>query len=180
MKFPFFCAYGKIKTSILSVYFIYEQSVKKRILMVQAKTGDTVKVHYTGKLDDGTIFDSSYNNKPIEFIIGNKKLIPDFEQAVLNMQKGEKKTITISSNKAYGPIRKELILKVERTKIPANINPKIGQILKFQKEAEGKNPAEVIAFGVIGITDTHLTLDANHPLAGKDLTFEIELVEIVS
>lgn len=154
--------------------------------MAQAKTGDTVKVHYTGKLEDGTVFDSSLQREPIQFKIGEKKLIPGFEDAVIDMSPGEKSTITIPSEKAYGQIRKELILSVERSKIPQNIKPEVGQVLKFQKQPdcdEGKcdhnHPDETVVFSVIGVTDTHLTLDANHPLAGKNLTFEIELIEIV-
>ncbi|MBU1008045.1 peptidylprolyl isomerase [Candidatus Dependentiae bacterium] len=153
--------------------------------MAQAKIGDNVKVHYTGKLKDGTVFDSSLQREPIQFTIGEKKLIPGFEEAVIDMAPGEQSTIIIPSEKAYGQIRKELILQVERTKIPQDLKPEIGQILKFQKQpacADGKcnqsHPEETIAFSIIGITDTHLTLDANHPLAGKDLTFDIELMEI--
>jgi len=156
--------------------------------MDQAKKGDTVKVHYTGKLPNGTIFDSSLEREPIQFIIGEKKLIPGFENTIIGMAPGDKTTITIQSEKAYGPIRKELIITVERNKIPHNVNPQVGQVLKFKKEptksCDGgcnnhNHGAETIVFSVIGVTDTHLTLDANHPLAGKDLTFYIELVEIL-
>ena len=147
--------------------------------MAQAKKGDHVKVHYTGKLEDGTVFDTSKERGPIEFTIGNKQIIPGFENAVIDMQPGEKKTAQITSDQAYGPVRNELVLNVERTKIPKDVKPEVGQILKFQKEPKpGEKEGEVIAFSVIGMTDTHIILDANHPLAGKDLTFEIELVEI--
>jgi len=147
--------------------------------MSQAKIGDTVKVHYTGKLEDGAIFDSSKERSPITFTIGEKKLIPAFEKAVIDMQPGATKTEKLSCENAYGPVRNELILNVEKEKIPKDLNPQIGQILKFQKKAvKDSDQAETISFSVIGITNTHIMLDANHPLAGKDLIFEIELLEI--
>lgn len=148
--------------------------------MAQAKKGDTVKVHYTGKLNDGTAFDSSREREPIQFVIGEKKLIPGFENAVIELSPGEKKTITIASDDAYGPHREELVISIEKNKIPTNVNPQIGQVLQFQKQSEtGDSKGETIALTVMGITDTHYTLDANHPLAGKDLIFEIELIEIL-
>lgn len=148
--------------------------------MAKAKKGDTVKVHYTGKLTDGSTFDSSLERKPIEFVIGEKKLIPGFEDAVINLQPGEKTKTFIPCAKAYGLHRKELVISIEKNKIPTNVNPKIGQVLQFQKQPEpGQTEGEVIALTVVSITDTHYNLDANHPLAGKDLEFEIELIEIL-
>lgn len=168
--------------------------------MSQAKSGDTVTVHYTGKLEDGTVFDSSKNKPaccgetscddasckegscegtPLKFTIGNKELIPGFEKAVIGMSPGDTATVTIPHTEAYGPVQEKLIFQVERTRIPENVKPKIGDILKFEKQDKDGKPAGVMALSVIGITDTHLTLDGNHPLAGKDLTFEIELVEIL-
>ena len=165
--------------------------------MAQAKTGDTITVHYTGKLEDGTIFDSSKKQpsccgqdscddgckekegEPLKFTIGNKELIAGFEEAVIGMEPGDTTTITIPHEKAYGPVKEKLIFKVEKTKIPPHVKPKIGDILKFEKQDKDGKPAGVMALGIIGITDTHLTLDGNHPLAGKDLTFDIELVEII-
>lgn len=147
--------------------------------MAQAKKGDKVTVHYTGKLANGNVFDTSANREPIEFVIGENKLIPGFEEAVINMQPGEKTTITIPSEKAYGPHREELVITVDRKDVPANIKPEIGQVLQFQKKPEnGEEKPVVIPFTVIAITDDKLKLDANHPLSGKDLIFEIELVEI--
>jgi peptidylprolyl isomerase len=145
--------------------------------MAKAKVGDSVEVHYVGTLDDNTKFDSSYGKEPIKFKIGDKQLIPDFEQAVIGMEPGEKKKIVVVSERAYGPIHNNLIIKVERSKIPPHINPHVGQVLHFREGTE-QNPGRAIAFSVIGATDTHITLDANHPLAGKDLFFEIELVKI--
>lgn len=148
--------------------------------MAQAKAGNAVRIHYTGKLEDGTIFDSSIKRDPIEFTIGDGKVIPGFEDGVVDMEPGQKKTIKIECEQAYGPHRQELVITVERTKIPDTVKPEMGQMLQFKKQDDqGKETGEIIAFCVTGITDTHLTLDANHPLAGKDLTFDLELVEIV-
>lgn len=148
--------------------------------MPQAKNGDTVKVHYTGKLSNENVFDSSHGKQPIEFKIGDKKLIPGFENAVIGMQPGEKTTITIPSAEAYGPRREDLVIEINRKEIPDHVKPEVGQVLQFQKkpEAEGEKP-QIIAFNVLAVTDTHLKLDANHPLAGKDLIFDIELLEIL-
>lgn len=149
--------------------------------MAQAKAGDTVKVHYTGKLENGNVFDSSRERAPVEFIIGQQKLIPMFEQAIIDMAPGATKTISIPHEKAYGPHRPEMVLAVGRDKIPADINPKVGEMLRFQKEpAPGKKEGETVVFTVAEIAKDHLKLDANHPLAGKDLIFDLELVEIIS
>lgn len=148
--------------------------------MAQAKKGDVVKVHYTGKLQDGSVFDSSRKQEPIQFTIGEKKVIPGFEEAVLKMQPGDTTTITIPSEKAYGPHRPELVVKLDRKEVPDNVKPEIGQVLRIKQEAPEKGGQErIFAVTITGITDTHITLDANHPLAGKDLTFEIELIEIL-
>ena len=142
--------------------------------MAQPKQGDTVKVHYTGKLDDGTVFDSSKNRSPLEFKIGEKKVIPGFEEAVINLNPGETKTIKIKADDAYGQYRNDLVITVDKKNLPQNLEPKIGQNLQIKQEND-----QIIIVTVTGITDSNVTLDANHPLAGKDLTFEIELVEIV-
>jgi len=153
--------------------------------MAQAKQGDTVKVHYTGKLEDGSVFDSSVERDPIQFTIGQKMVIPGFENAVVDMTPGDKATVSIPSDEAYGPVRDELLVTIERSQIPSDVDPQVGQVLKFQKQPDkccdkdGCAHNETIVFSVVGVTDTHLNLDANHPLAGKDLTFDIELVEIV-
>jgi peptidylprolyl isomerase len=139
-----------------------------------AKTGDTVQVNYTGKLADGTVFDSSVGRDPLEFTLGKGETIPGFEKAVLGMKVGEKKTVTIPSDEAYGPHFDDMVVEVPREKLPSNIEPKVGQML----EATGQN-GETIRFTVTSISDNGtVTLDANHPLAGKDLTFDIELVKI--
>ncbi|MCK4517413.1 peptidylprolyl isomerase [Candidatus Babeliales bacterium] len=148
-------------------------------MMAQAKKGDIVKIHYTGKLSDGTIFDSSLKREPIQFTVGEKKVIPGFEDAVLKMEPGDKSTVTIPSDKAYGPHRKELIAVIERKDVPKDVKMEVGQMLRIKQEPKEKGGQEqIFAVTVTGITDTHVTVDANHPLAGKDLTFELELVDI--
>lgn len=145
-----------------------------RILMSkEVKQGDVVRVHYTGKLENGTIFDSSKEREPIKFKIGDKSIIPGFEQAVLGMKEGEKKTVTIAPEKAYGPHMKELVSDVEKTNFPAHITPELGLQLEL-KQPEG--PAIVVT--ITSISGDNVTLDANHPLAGKNLIFDIELLEI--
>lgn len=143
--------------------------------MQHAKTGDTVKVHYTGKLDDGTVFDSSADRKPLEFKIGEGRIIPGFEKAVLGMQAGESKDETIPAEQAYGPRRDELMIQVDRGEIPADLNIEVGQHLQVTSP-----DGQEIPVMVQGVSETSVTLDANHPLAGRDLQFQIELVEIVA
>jgi peptidylprolyl isomerase len=139
-----------------------------------AKDGDTVQVNYTGKLADGTVFDSSIGRDPLEFTLGKGNMIPGFEKAVLGMKVGEKKTVTITSDEAYGPHLDNMVVEVSRDRLPADTEPKVGQMLS----ATGQN-GEEIRFTIISISDNGtVTLDANHPLAGKDLTFDIELVKI--
>jgi FKBP-type peptidyl-prolyl cis-trans isomerase 2 len=142
-------------------------------MMAKAKVGDTVKVHYTGKLDDGTVFDTSVDREPLEFTLGQGTLIPGFEEAVVGMQADESKTTTISHENAYGPHRPEMIAEVDRSRFPDNIEPAVGQHLQMRNE-EG----HVMTVVVTEISETSVTLDANHPLAGKDLTFDITLVGI--
>jgi peptidylprolyl isomerase len=142
--------------------------------MAQAKTGDTVNVHYTGKLDDGTVFDSSEGGNPLEFAIGEGNVIPGFEQAVIGMSPGDSKTATISSEEAYGPYYEERVLVVDRQQIPSDLPVDVGSQLQIQQQG-----GMVIPVVVTDITDGEVTLDANHPLAGEDLTFEIRLVSIV-
>jgi len=138
-----------------------------------AKTGDTVKVHYTGKLDDGTVFDSSNGREPLQFTIGEGQVIPGFEQAVTGMKPGESQTVKIPVEEAYGPYQQELVLVVGQDQFPADLEPEVGQQLQIT-QADGK----VTVVTVTGISESGVILDANHPLAGKDLTFEIELMEI--
>lgn len=141
--------------------------------MPKASKGDTVKVHYTGKLKDNTVFDSSKNRNPLEFKVGSGQVIPGFDKAVSGMNVGDIKSVTISSDQAYGPYRNDMVLEVEKDKFPDDIQPEIGQQLQINREND--NP---IGVTVTKISDDVVTLDANHPLAGKDLIFEIELIEI--
>jgi peptidylprolyl isomerase len=142
--------------------------------MKQAQHGDTVRVHYTGKLDDGTAFDSSAQREPLEFTLGQGQIIPGFENAVVGMQPGESKTETIPSEEAYGPHRDEMVIEVDRQQLPADLEPKIGQ--RLQVTQPDGNAVPVV---VTEVNPSQVILDANHPLAGKDLTFDITLVEIV-
>jgi peptidylprolyl isomerase len=141
--------------------------------MTQAKQGDTVSVHYTGKLDDGTVFDSSEGGAPLEFAIGSGSVIPGFEQAVIGMSPGDSKTATIPSDDAYGPYYEDRVLVVERQQIPADLPIDIGSQLQIQQQGGAAIPVVIT-----DITDGEVTLDANHPLAGENLIFEIRLVSI--
>ena len=141
---------------------------------MQAKVGDTVKVHYTGRLDDGTMFDSSVDKDPLEFTIGSGNIIPGFEQAVVGMSPGEQKTETILTDNAYGPYVEEMVIVVDRTQMPSEMEPEVGQQLQIQHEM-----GQIIPVIVTDVTGASVTLDANHPLAGENLIFEIQLLEIV-
>lgn len=142
--------------------------------MTQAQDGNTVKVHYTGKLDDGSVFDTSTGREPLEFTLGDGQLIAGFEEAVVGMSPGDTKTAAIPADEAYGEHDEDLVLQVQKTQIPAEIEPEVGQQLELRQE-DGHSFQVVVA----DVGDDVVTLDANHPLAGEDLTFDIELVEIV-
>ena len=142
--------------------------------MAQAKHGDRVTVHYTGKLADGTVFDSSVQGDALQFTVGDRQLIPGFESAVLGMSVGEEKTFIIPADEAYGAHNTELVFTVDRSSLPPQMNPAVGQ--RFQvRQQDGS----VTAVTVFAVSDANVTFDANHPLAGRDLTFEIQIVEIV-
>jgi peptidylprolyl isomerase len=141
--------------------------------LIMAKDGDTVKVHYKGTLGDGSVFDTSRDREPLEFILGSGSMIVGFDNAVNGMQVGEIKTVTIPPDEAYGPHREELVLIIERDRLPEGLEPTIGQ----QLEMSQPNGRTVIVI-VTHVSDVSITVDSNHRLAGKDLTFEIELVEI--
>ncbi len=142
--------------------------------MAEAKQGDTVNVHYTGKLKDGIVFDSSENHEPLQFTIGEGKVIPGFEKTVVGMNPGETRTTEISKEEAYGPYRDDLQFSVEKSILPEGMNPEVGQYLQMHQ-----NDGQIFNVQVMAVTDDQITLDANHPLAGKDLVFDIQLVEIV-
>lgn len=141
----------------------------------RAKQGDTVKVHYTGKLENGTVFDSSKSKSPIEFKIGDASIIVGFEHAIIGMRRGEAKTVKIHSENAYGPHLPELVSDVEKTQFPEHIKPELGQQLEI-RQPDG--PSIIVT--ITKIDDSMVTLDANHPLAGKNLIFDIELIDIVA
>jgi len=142
--------------------------------MAQARHGDTVKVHYTGKLEDGKIFDTSTNGDPLQFAIGEGQVIQGLEEAVIGMNPGESKTTRIPADKAYGPDRKEKVIELDRDRFPENLKPRLGQQLEI-RHADGRKTAVTVT----GVSESMVMLDANHPLAGKDLTFDIQLQEIV-
>jgi len=142
--------------------------------MAQAKTGDVVKVHYTGKLADGTVFDSSEGREPLQFKIGEGQLITDFEQAVVGMNPGDSKNIQITSENAYGPHHEEMVIEIDRKDLPENLDPKVEQKLQVRQ-----NEGQEFVVSVTAVTETSVTLDGNHPLAGKDLIFDIQLSEII-
>jgi FKBP-type peptidyl-prolyl cis-trans isomerase 2 len=141
--------------------------------MSLVKDGDTVKVHYTGKLEDGTVFDSSDGRDPLELKVGAGNVIPGFEKGVMGMEVGGSKTITIPADDAYGERRDDLTVSVKRTEFPENITPEVGQQLQL-KQPDG-NMVNVM---VTDVQEEQVTLDANHPLAGKTLIFDVEVVEV--
>ncbi|MGF1516491.1 MAG: peptidylprolyl isomerase [Nodosilinea sp.] len=143
--------------------------------MTQAKTGDSVSIHYTGKLQDGTVFDSSRDRDPLQFAIGNGEVIPGFEAAVVGMTPGDAKTEVIPAEKAYGPRQPEMVMVVERQQIPADIPLDVGLQLQLQGPA-----GQTVPVLVTDLSEAEVTLDANHPLAGETLIFDIELVAIAA
>jgi peptidylprolyl isomerase len=142
--------------------------------MTKAKTGDRVKVHFEGYLEDGTVFGSTMGDKPFEFTIGEKNMLPGFENAVVGMQKGDTKTITLPPEEAYGLHKKELISVMERSGFPKEINLEIGKRLRVRTQDGIYTMVTIKEF-----TEDRIVLDENDPLAGKTLSFKIELVEIL-
>ena len=142
--------------------------------MSKVKHGDTVRIHYTGRLEDGTVFDSSEGLRPLEFTMGEGEVIPGFEQGVVGMVPGESKRITVPVDLAYGPRNDEKIFKFDKKKAPTEFQPQIGQQIQMYR-ADGL-PLSVT---VIGISENSFTLDGNHPLAGKTLIFDTTLLEIL-
>ena len=136
-----------------------------------AAEGDTVHIHYTGRLDDGTVFDSSEGREPLEFVLGSGQVIPGFDDAVTGMEVGDTKTVMIPADRAYGAKRDELILDFPRAELPEGIDPQLGHQLQMSTP-----DGQVFQVEVVGTSEEGIVLDANHPLAGKDLTFDIELV----
>ncbi len=141
--------------------------------MSVAKNGDQVKVRYVGKFEDGVVFDTSEGQDALEFTIGQQEVIPGFDLAVVGMKVGESKTVNVPADQAYGPVQDELVAELERKDLPADIELVVGNHLEVSQD-----DGSTFSVNIADLTETTVTLDANHPLAGKDLTFEINLVEI--
>jgi FKBP-type peptidyl-prolyl cis-trans isomerase 2 len=143
---------------------------------MQAKSGDKVKVHYTGKLAEGMVFDSSEGTEPLEFELGSGQVIEGFDNGIIGMAIGEKKTVYIPINEAYGPADEQNVIRIPRTEIPEDMELQIGMVLNMHQDGSG----EVMQVAVADFDDQSVVLDGNHPLAGKDLIFDIELVGITA
>ncbi len=140
----------------------------------QATTGDTVLFHYTGCLTDGTVFDSSEGREPLRVTLGSGQVIRGVDDALVGMAPGEEKSVTLEPDEAYGPRRPELLHEVERAAIPPEVDIEVG------KQLEGRDTGgQRLRLTVVEVADDKVTLDANHPLAGQELTFDLQLVEIV-
>lgn len=142
--------------------------------MAGAKAGDTVRIHYTGRLPDGSEFDSSLGREPLQFELGAGEIIPGLENGIYGLEVGASETVTVPFAEAYGPRQDDAVQEVDRSQIPSHIDLNIGGQLQAVDDS-----GNVMIFTVIAFSDETVTLDANHPLAGKDLIFDIELVEIV-
>jgi FKBP-type peptidyl-prolyl cis-trans isomerase 2 len=142
--------------------------------MTQVKNGDTIKVHYVGKLEDGTIFETSTNRDPLEYTVGSSKVFPVFDQAVIGMQEGELKTLEIPVERAFGHRDERKVVTLKREQLPPDLEPQVGQRLQIRQKDD--KPLRVT---VATVSDSIVTLDANHPLAGKDLTLDVQVVEIL-
>ena len=147
--------------------------------MAQAKAGDTVRVHYEGQLSDGTIFDSSLEREPIEFILGQDTVIPGFEQAVIGMEVGESKDVSIPPEEGFGDYSEDLVVNIEKTILPPDINPELGMQLEVSSEEVSSEEETPRVFTIADIAEDSITLDGNHPLAGAEIAFKIELLEIL-
>ncbi len=141
--------------------------------MKQAKSGDSVKIHYTGKLNDGTVFADSKKGEPLEFTLGAGQIIPGVDEAVHGMEPGQSKTVTIPPEKAYGPRQEELTKDIPKDDLPEGMQPQVGQSLKVDQPN-----GEPMIVSITAVSDSNITVDANHPLAGKDLDFKLELLEV--
>ncbi len=141
--------------------------------MAQAKMNDTVAVHYTGSFADGTTFDSSVDREPLEFTIGQGMVIPGFENGIVGMTEGESKKISIPAEDAYGAHREDLLVVIDRNQVPPGVDLKIGMMLQV-KSPDGGATNVVVR----DLTDENVTLDLNHPLAGKELLFEVKLIRV--
>lgn len=148
--------------------------------MAQANKGDRVKIMFTGRLEDGTVFDSTANDNqsgeesPLELVIGEEEFFIPVEEALIGMAPGDKKTINVPSDDAFGDYDGEYVFTIDRSQLPDDLQPEVGMELELTDEDN-----QTVVVTVVEVTDKTLTFDANHPLAGEDLTFDIELVEII-
>ena len=168
------CICIKIKLKYL-LHKNYAKSIFKikEYSMSQVKENSTLKVNYTGKLSDGQIFDTSEGKEPIEFTLGEGRLIPGFEKGLIDMKLNEKKTITIVKEEAYGEVNQDLIQEVKKTELPQDMAPEVGMGL-VSKSPDGRE----MNLMVVEVKEESIVIDGNHPLAGKDLIFDLEVVEI--
>ncbi|WP_298962280.1 peptidylprolyl isomerase [uncultured Roseibium sp.] len=141
--------------------------------MTEAKSGDTVRLHYKGTLDDGSVFDSSEGREPLEFTVGSGQIIPGLDRAIPGMKVGDEKTVNIAAADAYGPVNPDARQAVPRSNIPENVPLEVG----LQLQAQTEN-GQMMTVTVVEVGEAEVILDANHPLAGKDLTFEIQITGI--
>jgi FKBP-type peptidyl-prolyl cis-trans isomerase 2 len=137
-----------------------------------AKNGDRVRVHYTGRLEDGNVFDSSRDGEPLEFVVGAGEVIPGFDEAVRGLNVGDSRTVEIESDDAYGPRREGLVTQISREAAQFPVEPQVG--MHFGLPLQDGSQIEVV---VTEVTDAHITIDGNHPLAGQKLIFDVELVD---
>jgi peptidylprolyl isomerase len=158
-------------TLLSGIFFVSACAEKEGAVMAQ--NGDQVKVHYTGTLKDGTVFDSSVNREPLAFTVGAGQMIAGFDKAVVGMKVGETKTVNIPAAQAYGERLEEMMLTVPKAELPPGMNPRVGDDLMMGSSSGGSVNVKVVA-----VTDSAITVDANHELAGQDLTFVIKMVEI--
>ena len=142
--------------------------------MAQAKEDDTVRVHYTVKLDKDTIVGSTKDQEPLQLTLGKGQVLPGFEQAVVGMNTGESKTVLVTADQAFGPHLDEMVVVVDRGRLPEGLNPKEGDRIQLQSRS-----GETVTVAVMGVSESTITIDGNHPLAGKDLLFDIEFIEVV-
>lgn len=141
--------------------------------MAEIKQGDTVKIHYTGTLSDGSVFDSSEGRDPLEFTFGAGQVIPGLENGMKGMSQGDKRVIVATADEAYGPVHEEARQPVPRAELPDEIPLELGTQVQAQNQ-----DGQVMTLTIVEVTESHVVMDANHPLAGKDLTFDIEVVSV--
>jgi len=141
--------------------------------MREVRNGDTIKVHYRGRLEDGTVFDSSEGREPLQFEVGSGMVIPGFDKGVLGMTVGQKKTVIIPVDEAYGPVQEEMYMEFPINRFPEDMKPEVGMSLNMSNGS-----GQAIPVVIAEVLDEVVILDANHPLAGEDLTFDLDLVDI--